>query len=761
MYLSQYYRFPYSLLVSLFWLPLLPTEMEAQVTTQKFEVVVVSGSSAGVGAALAAGRMGVTVALIEDTPVLGGMLSNGISNIDAYSLESLSGVFEEFRQRVKEYYRPVMSSDPIFGTRMALPRHFDGMSRAANDPDEGGRWEPHVADKIFKEMVAAVPNIKVFYDRYASGVVKQGHRVAGVVTERSKEKHAYGSPEAGSRQVFLAEVVIDASHEADVAAWAGVPYRVGREARSPLEPHAGQIFFFNNTSEIMEGSSGRQDNAIVSYGLRLNIKNYGLPDSRSHLLASPPPGYHKSHYEPSAYSGRPGMPNQKAEMNVHPIGNEMQEVNWVWPDASREERLRLYEAYKNHALGFLYYLQHEKGLTHLGLPRDEFTDNGNLPYRIFVREARRIVGEATVTEADINPFIKGRGLLPPLQETSIAVGHYPIDVKPMKRKVDLSTPDKGDGDFFLVNATTAFQVPYGAIVPRDIEGLLVPAALSATHVAFSAVRMDPTWTVLGQAAGVAAALSAQKKIPARSLPLDQIQRELLRQKCRLMFYWDLPLNHPTFAAVQWLSVQNAASGYPDRHFRPDQGLNRAEMAALIVAALKLWPSVSNLHFNDVGHDHWAFQPIETLFDNQALQAFGIRPRWPEAGPYNPARHGGVDQNQHYFGNFYPSKPVSWKELVATIRSVKQPKSLGSNKEVAIPPPGIDSNPVSWGRQVLSQSEFGKAFAERQFLPEDIVSRGEASALLAALTDSNRSERTVARNLTPEPSFSTDTVPGGR
>ncbi len=689
----------------------LGAQSPAQTRSERFDVVIVSGSSAGVGAALGAGRMGASVALIEDTPVLGGMLANGISNIDAYSLESLSGVFDEFRLRVQEHYRPIMASDPIFRSRMRMPRHVDGRSRAANDAEAGGRWEPHVADEIFKDLVARVPQITVFYNRWPTGVIKQGNRVIAVNTDDAR----------GDQRTFFGKVVIDATHEGDIAAWAGAAYRIGREARSPLEPHAGDIYFFDGTGEIMDGG-GQQDRAVVSYGLRLTIQHYSDRQDSSHILQTPPPGYNKSEYERSAYDAAITMPHGKAEMNANPIGNEIQEINWEWPEATRQQRQRLYQIYKNHALGFLYYLQHERGRTDLGLPKDEFPDNGNVPYRVFVREARRIVGVKTMTEADINPFLTGRGWIPPLREDAIAIGHYPIDSKPVKSKTDFSRPDKGAGDFYIVNVTTPFQVPFGAIVPEKIDGLLVPAALSASHVAFSAIRMDPTWTVLGQAAGVAAALSARLNMNVRSVPVEQIQRELLRQKCKLMFYWDLPAEHPAFAAVEWLSLRSAVTGYPDRLFRPDQSLTRAEMAALLVKAFQLWPSVSDVHFTDVAPTHWAFREIETLFDNRALVAFGVRPRWPEAGAYNPARDEGFAASKRS-GEFLPARPVLWKELAETLWSIWKPHNEAST-----------GDPSSWIKSVLQRSMFGAPYAGRDFPAGALVTRGEACALVASLSD---------------------------
>ncbi|MFM8706009.1 MAG: FAD-dependent oxidoreductase, partial [Planctomycetia bacterium] len=468
---------------------------------ETFDVVVIGGSSGGIGAALGAARLGAQVALVEDTPVLGGMLANGISNIDCFSYESLSGVFEEFRLGVQAHYAPLMKTDPFFTPWKPGSAHIDGRSFQANEPRLGGRWEPHVADAVWKRMAAKHPNLRVYYDRFATDVVMAGRRLAGVVTETKR----------GERLVLRAPVTIDATHEADIDAWAGVPYRVGREARSPLEPHAGQVLFLNATGEFLPGSSGRQDRAVPSYGLRLCVQPYPADAGDAHLLKAPPPGYDPADFAHSFFlDHEPTMPHRKSEMNVNPIGNELQEVNWNWPEGSRAERERLTEIYRQRALCYLYYLQHEKKLTHLGLPQDEFTDNGHVPYRVFVREARRIEVEATMTEADINPFILGRGLEPPPQPTSVGIGHYPMDAKPVRPKTDFASPDKGDGDFFLVNVAAAFQVPYGAILPKQVEGLLVPVGLSATHVAFSAIRMDPTWTAVGQAAGVAAALAAAR-----------------------------------------------------------------------------------------------------------------------------------------------------------------------------------------------------------------------------------------------------------
>lgn len=716
-----------ALLISLPWTILGAAQETAP---ESFDVVVVSGSSGGFGAALAAGRMGAKVALIEDTPVLGGMLANGISNIDTYSYESLSGIFEEFRTRVKEHYRPVFGTDPVFRNRQAPPRDYKG--RQSNAPQEGGRWEPHVANTIFKQMIASVPNVKIYYNTWATGALLRGNRIIGVTAE----------DKAGNRRRFLAKVVIDATHEADIAAWAGAPYRVGREARSPREPHAGNIYYFNGTGEIMEGGTGAQDRAIVSYGLRLCIRHYPPEEGDGHLLRQPPPGYDPAKYRLAGFGGEISMPGRKTEMNANPVGNELQLMNWQWPEASRAERLKLYEVYRNHALGFLYYVQHERGWKHLGLPRDEFNDNGNVPYRVFVREARRIEGEATMDEADVNPLVLGRGLLPELRKDSIAVGHYAIDSKPVLPKTDASTPEKGAGDFFLANVAMPFQVPYGAIVPKRIDGLLVPVALSATHVAFSAVRMDPTWMVLGQAAGTAAVLAIRRGQEVRNVPVESIQAELIRQKVRLMFYWDVPPDHPAFAAIQRLSVRGVARGYPDRLFRPDEPLSRAELAAFIVKTHDLWPSVSDLHFSDVPWSHWAFRDIETLFDNRLLGAFGIVPRWPEAGDYMGKSSAGFARSTPgSFGAFGPSRPVTWGELVGVLRDCEEREAAVPGGGVVRPGPRrVRVGDAAWVRGVAARGDTAVSLQNTQFDPAAGVTRAEAAMLVSAARQPGASEK---------------------
>jgi len=303
-----------------------------------------------------------------------------------------------------------------------------------------------------------------------------------------------------------------------------------------------------------------------------------------------------------------------------------------------------------------------------------------VPYRVFTRECRRILGDEILSEENVNAFIGHNGLRPPLFANSIALAHYPIDAKPVEPKRDDSTPEMlGNGNMYLTGVTTATQIPYGAILPQQVEGLLVPTALSATHVAFSSIRQDPFWVVTGQAAGIAAALSAKNGVLPRKLRVEEIQAELLKQKCKLVFYYDVAAGHPQFEAIQRLSLRGIVGEREDRTFGPDEPLTRADAAVMLVKAFDLWPSVTHSHFADVSFKHPAFQAIETLCDNGLLGDLGFTPIWRSRGRFDAKRDSGYAAQQNY-GNFEPDKPVTPGEFAALIRTIKERGIRSPGKE---------------------------------------------------------------------------------
>lgn len=268
-------------------------------------------------------------------------------------------------------------------------------------------------------------------------------------------------------------------------------------------------------------------------------------------------------------------------------------------------------------------------------------------------------------------FERALRLWPPFFRNSIALAHYPIDAKPVEPKRDDSSPEMlGNGNMYLTRVTTATQIPYGAILPREVEGLLVPTALSATHVAFSSIRQDPFWVPLGQAAGVAAALSVHRGVLPRQLPIEDLQSELLKQKCKLVYFRDLAATHPQFAPVQRIALRGIVTERPGRSFGPDEPLTRGDAARMAVAAFDLWPSVTHSHFDDVPYTHPAFRAVETLTDSGLLESLGFAPLWRKRGRFDPARDRGY-QSQENYGRFEPDRSVSGLEFAAWLRAVKE------------------------------------------------------------------------------------------
>ena len=280
----------------------------ARTPTSDYDVAVIGGTPAGIAAAIAAGRTGKTVILIEQSPVLGGMLSSGVIRLDDLYVESNSGVMEEFRQRVKVYHRTELAKDPL------VKAHLTRDPRFPWNVAEGRAWQPHTAARIYAEIVAEVGAITTRFNEVAVDVEMKGNRVTGVITQ---DRDNQGK--LGKKQAYNAKVIIDATYEADLAAFANVPFRIGREGRSGEEPHAGRIYtnFFRGVpgtlkATILPESTGEADDRSQAFTYRLTGKDYGRPD-HPYRIKEPPPNYDSAKYRWNS-NNKPIIPNRKFDL---------------------------------------------------------------------------------------------------------------------------------------------------------------------------------------------------------------------------------------------------------------------------------------------------------------------------------------------------------------------------------------------------------------------------------------------------------------
>jgi hypothetical protein len=605
-----------------------------------YDVVIIGGTPAGVAAAIAAARADKTVIIIEQAPVLGGVLSSGVLRLDDKYVESNSGVMDEFRQRVKAYHRTEMADDPL------VKEHIKQNPPMRWNIAEGRAWEPHTAAMIYAEMVAEYNRISTRFNEVAVEVIMKGRRVTGVVT---RERDNQGN--LGARHTYSGKVIIDATYEADLAEFADIPYRIGREARSKEEPHAGHIYtnYFRSVAgtlpaTILPESTGVADHRSQAFTYRITAKDYGRAD-HPYRLKEPPPGYDPAKYNWNA-NHKPIIPNGKFDLLGINWGGDLVGHGTRWVLADWEDRVEIEKIYRYHDLGYLYYIQTEGGSPNVGLPDDEFQDNGNFPYRIYVRQGRRIEGLYTLTESDLHKDLRGDGFRGSLLPDSVAIGIYGIDAHRVQGPDGRNEPPYGkgaaEGTLHLHDATGPYQIPYGTLVPKQHNGILFPVGISSTHVAMCSVRMEPVWSSLGQAAGVAAALAIDNNQELRDVPVKQIQDELLKQRSVLIFYTDLPLDHPAFTAVQKLSLLGAVAG-PDiddystagnpkglgtlemnaYRFRPNEPITMGEFSQMTVNGLQIPLSITASHFIDVPRGHPAYKYIETLYDysTQSKQPF--------------------------------------------------------------------------------------------------------------------------------------------
>lgn len=523
-------------------------------TPKQFDVVVYGATPAGIAASVNAARMGVKVALIEETNHIGGLTSGGLSFTDFRTFEAVQGTFREFMNRVLAYYTNTYGAE----------------SQQVKDCFRGAYYEPKVAKLIFEQMLSEQPNIQVFTKYLLKNTERRGNQLT---------KALFVSTNRQSQLVTEATVFIDATYEGDLVAKAGCEYRLGRESKEEFgERYAGKVFM--EDGKFLAGSTGAGDKEIQNYNFRICMTK----DPANAILVPKPTNYNREAYLPlleEINSGRirhfnlnlvtiRALPNNKADVNDRHFSS-MSLALWgeshTWPEGSPEHRRLLYQKHKDHALGLIYFVQNDSEIPEAiqaearswSLPKDEFTYNENFTPTIYVREGRRLVGNYIFKEQDTQQA--PNSLRAPLQVNSIAVADYGLNSHGTGKRTAFH-PTIRDGQFSAAFSNVPHQIPYGVMVPRRIDGLLAPVPMSATHVGYSALRMEPIWTALGQAAGIAAALAIKQKVQLRKVKVPDIQ-ELLHQKGAITIYFsDVLPDSPYFKATQYFGQKGFFTQVP-------------------------------------------------------------------------------------------------------------------------------------------------------------------------------------------------------
>ncbi|MGV3663808.1 MAG: FAD-dependent oxidoreductase [Prosthecobacter sp.] len=540
---------------------------------------VVYGSTPGaIACAVRAAREGLDVRLVTHAEHVGGLLSSGLSTMDALYAGKRAPIYDELREAIHSHYRKTYGKDS--------PQH-----RASLPGNAKAKFEAHVVERLFNEMLAQEAMLKVIKGWYPVEVA-QKDRLLSSVTFRKM---------GGTETMKLAaKAFADCSYEGDLAAVAKVPCRVGRESRAEFnEEHAGIIFMrpvkwppagvdpaylaeyrklnlvhYNRWYEIaLPESTGAADDAVQAYNMRTVLTS----DPANRVPIEKPANYDRAAVMKRMandvnWSPRiPGtkLPNRKTYWNLPELlGAQTAYVEGDWATRQRVTR-----EHTDFTLSLLYFFQNDESVSPLhkkwrewGLPKDEFPDNGHMPYEVYMRETRRIKGRAVFTENDARPAPRLKRA--PVHADTIGITDWFLDSH-------ACTPQKAEGtlwegELLLNNITTPGQVPWRCLLPEEIDNLVVPVCLSASHIGWGAVRLEPAWMSYGEAAAHAVAISQFYRTTLAAVDLRYLQRELTENGFMLSFFNDVEKHTKAwwYGAVQYLGTQGYFGSYDARPLDP-------------------------------------------------------------------------------------------------------------------------------------------------------------------------------------------------
>ncbi len=515
--------------------------------TPLVDVVIYGGTAAAVTAAVQIAKMGKSVLIVCPEKHLGGLSSSGLGFTDTGDKSVIGGLAREFYQGVYSYYQ----KPETWKYQQKESYGNVGQGTPAIDGNNRTMWifEPHIAEQIFEDFVKQY-NIRVirgeWLDRQKGVEINNGtiHSITML-----------------SGKTYKAKVFIDATYEGDLMAAAGVHYTVGREVATMYNEewngvqvgilHHGHHFGNRKISPYKiegdpasgllprisaddPGKRGEADNKIQAYCYRLCLTK--KDDNK--VAFKKPEGYDPSQYEllvrvfnsgwRETFNKFDPIPNLKTDVNNHgPFSSDNIGMNYDYPEASYDRRRQINQEHETYQKGLLYFIAHDpripkdvqSKMNEWGYAKDEFKDNGNWPYQIYVREARRMVGAYVMTE---NELMAKKPVL-----ESIGMGSYTMDSHNVQRYITPEGFVQNEGDIG-VKPPKPYKIALGSILPvkQECKNLLVPVAVSSSHIAFGSIRMEPVFMILGQSAAIVASLAIDANAAVTDVPYENIKEKL-------------------------------------------------------------------------------------------------------------------------------------------------------------------------------------------------------------------------------------------
>lgn len=506
------------------------------------DLVVYGGTPGGISAAIAAAREGARVTVIEPTRWIGGMVTGGLARTDKGREETIGGLAREF------------------------------FSKAAAVKPGTPMWyaEPHVNLATFQAMLKEA-GVTVITGQLLASVKKDGARITSLTTSDGTAHEA--------------TMFIDATYEGDLMAKAGVSYIVGREGTSqygeplagfhpmPIRPRTAEVMgsdcpdlggkgpsYIHGTpasisaldeqGRLLPGvfkanaEPGSADKLTQAYNFRICVTR----NAENRVPFPKPANYDAARYElllrliksfPAVPFGRlfhlGAVANEKFDLNAQGLfSTDYPGANTGYPDGDAETRAAIWQDHIDYTQGMLWFLGHDERVPQalrdqtntFGLCKDEFTDNAHWPYALYVREGRRMIGEYVLVQKDLQREI--------FKKDSIGMGSFVIDCHIVQRIVAEDGTVRDEGSFQDAPALP-YQIPYRSLTPKraECENLLVPVCLSASHIAYCSLRMEPVYMTLGHASGLAAVMAIKAKSAVQAVDVPALQTKLLEQQAVL------------------------------------------------------------------------------------------------------------------------------------------------------------------------------------------------------------------------------------